>query len=328
MRKLTVSCTIALLLMGGLATAKFYHLLYRPLPINANGAQPWIIQLDKNTSALSFVTDLKRRHLIQSPRLLMLYIRFSGLSKHLKAGIYEIKAGETVRQFLQHVLNGNVLILPFRITDGSTQHNVAEQIDHLPYLNQQENAWVGITEGHLSAEGLLLADTYHYDAGSQSAHLLKTAHTSLMQFLDKSWASRNPNLPYKTPYELLIAASIIEKEASKPDEKRLISGVIVNRLRIRMPLQMDPTIIYALGSQFKGKLTHQDLSIDSPYNTYKHFGLPPTPIAMVGRDAIDAAAHPTTTKYLYFVATGDGSHHFSETYMQQRKAITEYMHHS
>ena len=327
MRKLTVSCALALLLMGGLITAfKLNHLLYQPLPKIANGTQPFIIQLNKNTSAVSFVYLLKRNQLIQSPRLLLLYIRLHGFSKHLKAGVYEIKAGETARQLLQHVLDGDVFVLPFRITDGTTQHNVTVQLEHLPYLTQQADDWAAIAAGHLSAEGLLLADTYHYEAGSRSAHLLLTAHTNLMQFLDKCWATRNANLPYKTPYEMLIAASIIEKEASKPDEKRLISGIIVNRLLKRMPLQMDPTVIYALGVQYKGKLTHQDLSIDSPYNTYKHYGLPPTPIAMVGRDAIDAAAHPTPTQYLYFVASGDGSHHFSETYVQQREAITEYMH--
>lgn len=328
MRKFTMSCALALLLMGGLIVAlKFYSLLYRPLPIETTGTQSFIIQLDKNTSAVSFVYLLKRHKLIQSPRLFLLYIRLHGFSKQLKAGIYEVKVGETAREFLQRVLNGDVLMLPFRITDGTTQRNVATQLEHLPYLIQQPDDWSAIAVGHLSAEGLLLADTYHYEAGSKSAQLLLTAHAHLMQFLDKCWATRNKNLPYKTPYEMLIAASIIEKEASKADERRLISGIIMNRLLKRMPLQMDPTVIYALGAQFQGKLTHQDLSIDSPYNTYQHYGLPPTPIAMVGRDAIDAAAHPTVTQYLYFVADGSGGHHFSETYEQQRKAISEYMNH-
>lgn len=326
MRKFTMSCALALLLMGSLVIAlKLYYLLYRPLPINTNDTQSFIIQLDKNTSAVSFVHLLERNKLIQSPRLFLLYIRLHGFSKHLKAGVYEIKVGETARQFLQRVLDGDVLMLPFRISDGTTQRNIAAQLEHLPYLIQQPDDWAAIATGHSSAEGLLLADTYHYEAGSRSAQLLLTAHTHLMQFLDKCWTTRNANLPYKTPYEMLIAASIIEKEASKPDEKRLISGIIMNRLLKRMPLQMDPTVIYALGAQFQGKLTHQDLSIDSPYNTYKYYGLPPTPIAMVGRDAIDAAAHPTITQYLYFVADGSGGHHFSETYVQQRKAITEYM---
>jgi len=158
MRKFTMSCALALLLMSGLIIAlKFYYLLYRPLPIHTNNRQSFIIQLDKNTSAVSFVQLLKRNKLIQSPRLFLLYIRFHGLSKHLKAGIYEVKAGETARQFLQHVLKGDVLMLPFRILDGTTQRNIAPQLEHLPYVIQQSDDWAAIAEGHPSAEGLLLA---------------------------------------------------------------------------------------------------------------------------------------------------------------------------
>ena len=134
-----------------------------------------------------------------------------------------------------------------------------------------------------------------------------------------------PGLPYQTAYEMLIAASIIEKETAIPKERRLIAGIIINRLRKHMPLQMDPTVIYALGSQYHGTLRREDLQIDSPFNSYLHRGLPPTPIAMVDKDAIDAAAHPEPTDYLYFVATGNGSHHFSVNYEEQKQAIQYYL---
>jgi len=304
----------------------FRSLLYRPLLNGADNKKTLILKLDKNTSAVSFVRLLESQNLIRSPRMFMLYIRFNGFSKKLKAGIYEVKSGETVLQLLQKVLNADVLILPFRIVNGATQKNIESQLVNAPYLTTEPNVWKNISAEHPSAEGLLLADTYNYDAGSSSGQLLLRANGRLKQVLDKYWTNRDANLPYKTPYELLTAASIIEKEAAKPDERRLISGVLANRLRKRMQLQMDPTVIYGLGTQFNGKLTHQDLSIDSPYNTYLHYGLPPTPIAMVGEDAIDAAAHPTVTNYLYFVANGEGGHQFSETYVQQREAITKYRH--
>lgn len=323
MYKLITGFFVALLLIGLAIAWNVYPLLYRPMLNNADGL-PTVITIEKNSSAVSFAHELKNRSLIESPRIFLALIRFHGLANKLKAGTYEIKPGETAMDLLHRVANGDVLILPFRIIDGMTQRNVASQVAQLPYLIQQSDAWSKIAEGHPSAEGLLLADTYHYDAGSQSGALLMTAHMNLTRYLNDAYEKRDVNLPYKSAYELLIAASIIEKESSKPSERRLIAGVIVNRLRIRMPLQMDPTVIYALGSQYSGKLTHADLSIDSPYNTYKHYGLPPTPIAMVGRDAIDAAAHPAVTKSLYFVASGNGCHHFSETYEQQRKAISDY----
>ena len=197
------------------------------------------------------------------------------------------------------------------------------QATHLEYHPED---WSSIQDHHINAEGLLLADTYQYNAGSTSKTLLKQAHHNLIQYLDGVWKSRDPNLPYKTPYELLTAASIIEKETALASERQLISGVVVNRLKKGMPLQMDPTVIYSLQEKYTGKLSHNDLQVDSPYNSYKHRGLPPGPIAMVGKDSINAAAHPQWSNYLYFVARGDGGHHFSETYVQQINAINKYQH--
>jgi UPF0755 protein len=312
-----------IVLIGMIIVISAYLSLHRPLPKNANGKIPnTIIILEKNSTATSFVRDLHRLDLVRSPRLFLLYLRLFGYVHQLKAGVYEIKPGESILPLLNRVLAGDGLRLPFRVIEGSTQKSIQNQLTNLPYLTQQPNDWQLITKEHPSAEGLLLADTYQYDAGTESGQLLLTVHQNLMKYLVAAFKDRDPNLPYQNPYELLIAASIIEKEASKLQEKRLISGVLVNRLRQRMPLQMDPTVIYALGDHFQGRLTHADLSVNSPYNTYLHYGLPPTPIAMVGRDAIDAAAHPALTAYLYYVASGDGCHHFSKTYAEQRQAIT------
>ena len=322
--QLIVIFCVALLFVGFVIVSfNFYRLFHQPMVIEKNKSN--LVRVDKFTSASSFVHLLKSQHLIQSERLFLALIRMQGLSHRLKAGIYQIKEGESAHAFLYRVTEGDVLTVSFSIIDGTTQAQVSHALASAAYLVYHATDWSTIAGTHPSAEGLLLADTYHYDAGSQSIHLLALAHTKLQQFLEYSWQNRIPLLPYKTPYEMLIAASIIEKEAAKPREKRLISGVIINRLRKNMPLQMDPTVVYALGSQYKGKLTREDLHIDSPYNSYRYRGLPPTPIAMVGKDAIDAAAHPEITDFLYFVATGDGSHYFSVTYDQQKQAVARYL---
>ena len=300
-----------------------YRLFYQPM-VTTTTAQT-IVSLDQHTSASSFVHILKTRHFITSPRIFLTLIRLQGLSHQLKAGIYDLKPGESAQQFLYRVTAGDVLVETFRIIEGTTQAQVAANLQHAPYLTYRSADWLAIAGDHPTAEGLLLANTYHYDAGSQSITILRRASASLQQFLLQSWQQRSPDLPYKNAYEMLIAASILEKEASIAQEKRLIAGVIVNRLRKHMPLQMDPTVIYALGSQYTGRLSRDDLHIDSPYNTYRYRGLPPTPIAMVGKEAIDAAAHPEPTNYLYFVARGDGSHYFSLNYEEQKQAVIRYL---
>ena len=299
-----------------------YRLFYQPMI--ASKGEPVIIRIDRFTSAGSFVNRLKEQQLIKSTRLFLWLIRLQGLSQQLKAGIYQVREGESAEQFLHRVAEGDVLTESFRIIEGTTAAQVSTSFEQAAFLTYQATDWQAIAGHFPSAEGLLLADTYHYDAGSQSKDVLQHAYKNLQQFLDYSWQQRSSGLPYKTAYELLIAASILEKEASMPREKRLIAGVIVNRLQKNMPLQMDPTVIYALGPRYNGKLIREDLRIDSPYNTYRYKGLPPTPIAMVGKDAIDAAAHPEFTDYLYFVATGDGSHHFSVNYDEQQQAVARY----
>ncbi len=298
-----------------------YRLFYQPMV--QIGQPSAIVRLDAATSATTFARTLVSAHLIPSERWFLFLIRIEGLAPRLKAGIYQVNPGESAPHFLFRVISGDVLTESFAIIEGTTQAHISARLAHAPFLIYHETDWLGVSP--TKAEGLLLADTYHYNAGSSGRDLLVRAHANLEQYLEASWAGRTPGLPYKTPYELLIVASIVEKETALPDEKRLISGVIVNRLRKYMPLQMDPTVIYGLGSAYSGQLTHDDLKTDSPYNTYRYRGLPPTPIAMVGREAIDAAAHPTLTDYLYFVAKGDGAHYFSSTYAQQKQAIARYL---
>lgn len=295
---------------------------HRPMPIQQNDP---IIRVDKSTTATSLIQTMHAQGWIGSVRFWTLWIRVQGLSSKLKAGIYQVHSNETAQHLLQRIVAGDVLREQFLIRPGSTSLQVSNDLTTAPYLDYHDTDWSELNENHNSIEGLLLADTYKYDAGSSGRGLIQQAHAHLNDVLHQAWQHRDTNLPYLSPYEALIVASILEREAAVPEERRLISGVIMNRLRRHMPLQMDPTVIYALGSQYQGSLSHEQMTVDSPYNTYRHQGLPPSPIAMVGADAIEAACHPSIHSYLYFLAKGDGTHVFNATYTQHREAIKRYM---
>lgn len=301
--------------------------LYRisEVPMLSKTQQPILIEYKKNTSATQLVHALQKQQLLDNGSLLLALIRYQGVSHQLHAGIYQILPGETPLQFIHKVTLGDVLKQKITIVEGTTQRQVIEQLKHAPYLSYAKDDWTVIPSGHESDEGLLLADTYQYEAGSSSRALIRQANLALTEVLNQAWAHRDPNVPYKSPYELLVAASILEKETSSADERKIISGVIMNRINKHMRLQVDPTVIYALGEQYSGKLTRKGLKIDSPYNTYKYRGLPPTPIAMVSRSSIYAAANPEHHQYIYFVAKGDGTHEFSRTYEEQKQAIKKYL---
>ena len=297
----------------------------RPMLLQASDNQ--IIQLPTTTSASSLVHVLYNRHWIRWPMFWVIALRITGQDSHLKAGVYQRQPADSAWHFIRRVVAGDVLKQKFCIIEGTNQWQVKENLMHAAYITDVQDAWLAAQHNlHASLEGLLFADTYEYTAGSSASLLLQRAQTKLTQKLSEMWTTRDAGLPYKDAYELLIAASILEKETMLPAERRLISGVIVNRLRSHMPLQMDPTVHYALGQVHFVVLKHADLSVNSRFNTYKNYGLPPTPIAMVGLDALEAAAHPANTNYLYFVAKGDGTHQFSINYQQHLLAITQLRH--
>ncbi|MDR3441920.1 MAG: endolytic transglycosylase MltG [Legionella sp.] len=321
-KKLIAYIILLIFMSCSLVFWSMYNLVATPLiPYES---PPVVIQVDKAATASHFVQTLKDKNLIQYHKPILLYIRASGLAPKLKAGVYQVKPGENAMQLLERVASGDVVTQKFAIIAGTTQLKIAQDLMKAEHLDYHPEDWNAIQENHPNVEGLVLADTYQYQGGSSSKTLLLQAHRNLMTYLTKVWENRAPNLPYKTPYELLTAASIIEKESAVPQERQLISGVVVNRLNKKMPLQMDPTVVYGLGAAYTGKLSHNDMQVDSPYNTYRYRGLPPTPIAMVSKEALDAAAHPQLSNYLYFVAKGDGTHQFSETYEQQRQAINQF----
>jgi UPF0755 protein len=291
----------------------------------SQSSQPLIIEVKRNSTATALAQQLQEKKLISSAKTLLSYIKWKGWSNQFKAGFYEILPKESVDHFLFKVVKGQVLTKTFTIIEGTTINQIKANLEHAEYLQYEPDNWKVIITEQSNPEGLLMADTYKYDAGSEASEILKLSHKNLKAFLEKSWNNRSAFLPYKSPYELLIAASILEKESSLPQERYLISGIIVNRINKNMPLQMDPTIVYAAGNAYKGKITHNHLLLASPYNTYKYKGLPPTPITTVSKSAIEAAAHPKFSEYLYFVAKGDGTHHFSKNYEEQRRAIQSYL---
>lgn len=328
LRKCWIVVSVVLFLLFSLTSYVIYRnyaaLVHEPM-IPAQ-SKPQIFEVRPNTTAKAFVQALRARQWIRSSHVLLAIIRWRGAARHLQAGIYRVNPGEPFIVLFDRILKGDVLIQSFRVSEGSTLIDLTSQLERAPYFVFNPTDLTVIATPRPTAEGLLLADTYYYKAGSLSISLLKQANQQLMTVLDQVWQKRDLTLPYHDPYELLIAASIIEKEASLPMERQIISGIIVNRLKKGMPLQMDPTVIYALHLKNTRDhvLNHQDLLTDSPYNTYLHRGLPPTPIAMVGRESLNAAANPEHSNFLYFYAKGDGSHQFSETYEAQRQAIQQY----
>lgn len=262
--------------------------------------------------------------------LLALLARWRGVATGIKAGSYSVKQGITPEQLLSKLERGDVTQGEALLVEGFTFRQWRARLDQNPDLKHETQglseaeiaARLGIEDGRV--EGWLLPDTYLFDKQSSDLELLARAHRAMRQKLDSAWRERDVNVPYKTPYEALIMASIVEKETGRGDDRAQVAGVFVNRLRKGMLLQTDPTVIYGLGEAFDGNLRKRDLQTDTPYNTYTRGGLPPSPIAMPGQASIQAALHPAAGDALYFVARGDGSSQFSRTLDEHNKAVNKY----
>jgi UPF0755 protein len=263
-------------------------------------------------------------------RLLWLWFRLSGKSQDIKAGVYEFAAGATPEDVLNILVKGQTSALPFALIDGWNIRQLLDALAKAPELAQTIDAknldalMSAIGKPGVHPEGRFFPDTYHYAKGSKDVDLLKRAAAAMDKRLESAWAARDVSGPLKTADELLILASIVEKETGKAADRAQISGVFHNRLKIGMRMQTDPTVIYGLGEAFDGNLRRKDLQTDTPYNTYTRAGLPPTPIAMPGLAALMAAAQPANTPAMYFVAKGDGSSAFSVTLDEHNRAVRQY----
>ena len=289
-----------------------------------------IYTVKRGTTLKTFVRKLHQDNVVpdQYSMLLLAYLR--GQHRSLKAGEYRFDPGVSQKQILDQVVAGRAVQYALLIPEGWNFHdlmnaiNSAEKLEHTLKGIAPETIMARLGKEGTHYEGRFYPDTYYYAAGSSDLQLLKLAYERMEANLASEWQHRREGLPYETPYEALIMASIVEKETGVAAERPLIAGVFVNRLRRGMRLQTDPTVIYGIGQKFDGNLRRNDLRRDTPYNTYTRKGLPPTPIAMPGGDAIHAALHPADTKHLYFVSRGDGSHYFSETLEEHNQAVTRY----
>jgi len=259
-----------------------------------------------------------------------LLARLLGKASSIKAGSYEIEPGTTPLALLAMLTRGDVRQESIALIEGWTFRQVRAALDAQPALQHETRGLsdadilqrIGANEAH--PEGLFFPDTYLFARQSSDVALLRRAYREMHMHLRTAWDARPQGLPYNSPYEALILASIIEKETGKPEDRPPIAAVFINRLRAGMLLQTDPTVIYGLGASFDGNLRKRDLTSDGPYNTYLRSGLPPTPIAMPGVASLKAALNPPVSDYLYFVARGDGSSMFSRTLEEHNRAVAQF----
>lgn len=291
---------------------------------------PKTFTVTTGTSLDRLATELHAAGIVHSPWSFRLLGRALGKSTALKAGIYEIARPMTPVELLEKIERGDVSKVAVQFIEGWTSREIRAELRKQILLEHPSEAMddqtllaaIGATEGHI--EGLFFPDTYFYTPRSTDIEILRRAYQAQRNKLMAEWQTRAPNLPYRTPYEALIMASIIEKETGAEAERARIAAVFINRLNQGMRLQTDPTVIYGLGLSFDGNLRREDLLRDTPYNTYTRTGLPPTPIAIPGAAAIRAALHPAATNDLYFVARGNGTHVFSSTLDAHNRAVKRY----
>lgn len=273
---------------------------------------------------------LHEKGLLDTPLYFVILGRYLEFDSRIKAGEFQLRSGTNPEQLLEQLTSGQVVQHSLTLIEGETfgdmmlrisQDNVLEHT--LASLDDAAvMAAIGKPDEH--PEGRFLPETYHFPRGTSDVEFLRRAYQEMQTFLRQAWEQRAPDLPLETSYEALILASIVEKETGVAAERPMIAGVFVRRLRKKMRLQTDPTVIYGMGDSFDGDIRYRDLRTDTPYNTYTRFGLPPTPIALPGREAITAVLHPEDGDSLYFVARGDGSHHFSSTLKEHNRAVDRY----
>ncbi|PIQ44319.1 MAG: hypothetical protein COV52_08075 [Gammaproteobacteria bacterium CG11_big_fil_rev_8_21_14_0_20_46_22] len=305
---------------------------WRFLVMPITGAEPVRFILKPGNTAIRTAYVLENTTYLSHPKAFVLLARLRGDLHRLQGGEYELAPYSTSSDVLNQFIQGSDIYHAFIVVNGWTIYQVMAElssnknIKHT--LNGKSLSEIAKAMGlnHKTPEGLLFPNTYFYRWGTSDVALLNRAHVAMQAYLKTAWADRAKGLPYRSPYQALIVASMIEKETAKTREKPVIAAVILARLKKWMHLQIDSTVIYGLMPNYQGgSLSRADLRQDTPFNSYLHYGLPPTPIAMPGPGSIEAALHPASTQALYYVAKGDGSHVFSNTLKGQQAAIRKYL---
>lgn len=319
---LALSITATVLAGGWLV---YYAIM--PLKLQPS-SQEIVIQPKSGLRSIS--NQLVAQGVLKEPWRFILLAKLLHKEQYLQAGSYTLNKNISPYHLLLSLNHGKTTQGSITFIEGRTFEQMRQK---LAVNDAVKQTIAGLSEQEILkqlgapysiAEGLFFPDTFYFDRNTTDIDLLRISYNAMQTKLEKAWQNRDQNLPYKNSYEALIMASIIEKETGKADERPMIAGVFVNRLKLGMRLQTDPTVIYGMGLRFDGNIRKNDLSIDTPYNTYTRSGLPPTPIAMPGLAAIEAALHPADTKALYFVGKGDGSHAFSNNLTEHNRAVVKY----
>jgi UPF0755 protein len=302
----------------------------QPLIELAEGAQPVEFSIQPGSSVRQIGEQIAAAGIPVYPLLFELLARASGKGDRLKAGDYELDPGVTPRKLVDKLARGQFAQKSLAVIEGWTFRQMRAAVAANPALRHETvklsdaELLAQITPDFKIAEGLFFPDTYLFAKGASDLQIYRKAHALLMQRLNDHWEARDPSVPYKTPYQALVMASIVEKETGRKAERSTIAGVFVNRLRLGMLLQTDPTVIYGMGAAYQGKIRKRDLQTDTPFNTYTRAGLPPTPIALPGEAALQAALHPAASDALYFVSRGDGTSQFSDNLDDHNRAVNHY----
>lgn len=329
MRIFLIVVAVLILLSGsvvGVGYWKYNNALQQPLLISSE--QTIVVPLGATPNMM--FNQLEQKGYIKDAFFLKLYWRLENQEKAIHAGEYRLTPGMDIQALIAIWLKGDVILYRVTLVDGWSFKQVRRALAKQEALKQtiaamtDEQIMDALGETGKHPEGQFFADTYVYMRGDTDLSLLRQANKRLVKVLDEEWENKADDLPYENAYQALIMASIIERETGVPEERPQIAGVFVRRLQKNMLLQTDPTVIYGMGDNYRGRITRADLKRETPYNTYVISGLPPTPIAMVSRKAIHAALHPADGKFLYFVAKGDGSHEFSENLTEHQRAVRKY----
>ena len=323
MRRLLALIVLLGIALGGAA----YWWLHQPLDL---GPEPLELAIEPGTTPRGVARDVVAAGVKTDARLLYAWFRVSGQDRAIKAGNYELPPGTTPISLLQKLARGEEALRALTLVEGWNWRQVRqalakeEQLKHDAAALTDEALMAQLGRPGVAPEGRFFPDTYTYAKGSSDIALLRRAMHAMDRHLEAAWAQRAADTPLKSADEALTLASIVEKETGKASDRGQIAGEFVNRLRVGMLLQTDPTVIYGLGEKFDGNLRKRDLQTDTPWNTYTRAGLPPTPIAMPGKASLLAAVQPQATRALYFVAKGDGTSHFSASLEEHNRAVNRY----
>jgi len=317
---------VLVLAAAGLVAAAVWW-LDQPLELAGNSVE---LSIEPKTAPRDVALAWVQAGVHANPILLYEWFRWSGQARKIRAGSYEVETGVTSRMLLDMMVRGDEVMATVRLIEGWTFKQFRTELARAPDLKQataamsEADLMTAIGAPGVAAEGRFYPDTYAFSKGASDLAVLKRAYRAMQRQLDLAWAERAPGTPLRDAKDALTLASIVEKETGAAKDRGLVAGVFNNRLRIGMPLQTDPTVIYGLGERFDGNLRKKDLLADTPYNTYTRSGLPPTPISMPGRASLLAAVKPDPTKALYFVARGDGSSQFSESLADHNRAVNQF----